>query len=346
MFNPNKITKVIKSFPNNAIDGNSDCLTISPLIEYVSAPEYHLILQTEKDYISIGNDGVHNFRELPFNSSQYDVFFADDCFNDTDDNYKDITTVLFVGERLLNAAKEETRYVLTFDDFTMYLYTDKNNYASHSFNALDFPIHAFDRHIKRKCECGGNGELMLTVPEDYIIRCDKCHKSTYASFDICETIDDWNNGNVEITYNTGEEDFLAHKDEPVNYIAIDKNSICYDENVWETDKIIVSIGSLIFGFTQKRVGDNRFGYEYSRITTYNENHYPYRIVPSEIEPMRFIGMNYHDEYSDKLLFAIGKRHILISADDVNLTIGLTHMDVDYNTWIDFDNSVLINQILK
>lgn len=149
---------MIKSFPNNAIDGNSDCLTISPLIEYVSAPEYHLILQTEKDYISIG--------------------------------------------------------------------------------------------------------------------------------------------------------------------------------------------SLIFGLTHKRVGDNRFGYKYSRITTYNENHYPYRIVPSEIEPMRFVDMNHHDEYSDKLLFAIGKRHILISADDVNLTIGLTRLDVDNNTWIDFDNSVLINQILK
>ena len=48
-----------------------------------------------------------------------------------------------------------------------------------------------------KCpHCGADGEILLDFVSDYIVRCKKCKKSTWAAMNLIEAIEDWNNGEL------------------------------------------------------------------------------------------------------------------------------------------------------
>ncbi len=54
-----------------------------------------------------------------------------------------------------------------------------------------------ERHLIRKCKCGGEVELLLDFVSYYIVRCKNCKQSTWAQMAAQDTIDEWNAGNLE-----------------------------------------------------------------------------------------------------------------------------------------------------
>ena len=50
--------------------------------------------------------------------------------------------------------------------------------------------------LKRKCECGGAGELLVDERNDFAVRCSSCYKSTYFDMILKYQVDSWNLGDT------------------------------------------------------------------------------------------------------------------------------------------------------
>ena len=53
-----------------------------------------------------------------------------------------------------------------------------------------------DRHLTWKCDCRGDGEILMDFVGDYIVRCKNCKKATWANMELQSAIRDWNNGEL------------------------------------------------------------------------------------------------------------------------------------------------------
>lgn len=53
-----------------------------------------------------------------------------------------------------------------------------------------------DRLLTKKCECGGNPQLVMDFVDDYMACCKKCGKSTWASMNAIDAIEEWNAGEI------------------------------------------------------------------------------------------------------------------------------------------------------
>lgn len=167
-----------------------------------------IILETENFYISLGADGVI-IGDKKGRVEQYaepgEFFDPSIHFDPTDEDdvpWVDYISTLFVGERLLRVEKCESQYLLEFDDFLLKL-------VPHDLGADDMPsrqlyrdyvsyfnVIGCQRYLNKKCDCGGSGELLLDFVSDYVVRCEKCGKSTYAEMNAIDAIKAWNAGEL------------------------------------------------------------------------------------------------------------------------------------------------------
>ena len=152
------------------------------------------------------------------------------------------------------------------------------------------------------------------------------------------------NSQKEAVYDTSEENFLKHTQEPIKFIALDNDGVCYDENVWGSIYLIVAFENALFRLESRRVGDDEYYFGYRRILSFNDSLYPYRVISTEEEQIRFMGIE-NEENNIKMRFGMGKRQILLTVAEDEITIGLVHRDID-DSWLEYDNDVLINYIEK
>ena len=277
------------------------------MIEYRVTDGYWMVFQTENDFISIGADGVTRYETMPFMSPDYVISKVDS------DSIESLETTLFVGERLIQVEKEEHRFVLRFDDFTMYLYPYTADCFWYEQNATDLPIKGFERHITRKCECSGEPELMLDFVSDFYIRCGKCHKSTWAAYELRSVIDDWNANKTETVIDTSAERFAAHIHESIKYIALDERSVRYDENHWDCHEMMIAIGNALFNIKSQRVAENQHDFYFEEISAYRQEIRPYVISDGKEETIHFIRIEREPESDAVMRLSIGNRTILITA---------------------------------
>lgn len=114
--------------------------------------------------------------------------------------YVHFENTLFIGERLQEVTKTEDGFLCRFDHFVLKVipyelgmmdkYLSREDHWSYNF------VLGCDRHLTRKCGCGGEGEILLDFVSDYIVRCKKCKKSTWANMELKMAIDDWNDGEL------------------------------------------------------------------------------------------------------------------------------------------------------
>ena len=340
MFDSWKIVKVLKvSFHNDRLKDHNAFFCFSPIIEYRVTDGYWMVFQTENDFISIGADGVTRYETMPFMSPDYDISEVD--FIDEEDSIEGLETTLFVGERLMLVDKQEDRFVLSFDDFTMYLYPCITDYFRYKQNAEDLPIKGFERHITRSCECGGKPELMLDFNSDFYIRCSKCHKSTWATDELRSVIDDWNSNKIVTIIHTSAERFAEHVQEPIDYIALDERSVCYDEDQWDCNEVIIAIGDTLFKIKGQRVSEDQHDFKFEELSDYNRKMRPFLILASEDEPINFIRIEREPKLDSVMRLSIGNRPILITAEEDGVMIGISHWGLD-GEWLEFDNNILVN----
>ena len=153
---------------------------------------YRMVLETEHWAISLDAYGVTKEAGRVQLCREGEELYPDD------DPFEGYETVLFVGQRLKDVNREGNIYFAEFDDFTLKVIpyalgtmnktVQKNNHWSY------LPIRGYDHHLKRACDCGGEGEILVDFVWDYVVRCKNCKRSTYADMQLRTAIENWNKG--------------------------------------------------------------------------------------------------------------------------------------------------------
>ena len=186
--------------------GENAWLDVFHDIAYHVTEGNRIVLETEHFYISLSHNGVTKTdKNCTVNEFKQDGECLDSFVQKWKDGgipWIDYEHTLFVGERLLNVQSIDDYYLITFDDFTLKLIPHKlhdEDFPSLRRSNHGFCNHVFgaERHLTGKCSCGGEGELLLDIVFDYVVRCKKCKRSTYAKMIAEEAIKEWNAGHIQ-----------------------------------------------------------------------------------------------------------------------------------------------------
>lgn len=159
-----------------------------------------LVLETDNYAIFIEADGI-KLKSAPA-KPRSDEEWLDPCVETEMDivPWIDLEQTLFEGEYLLEVKHKNGIHIIKFTDFELkvvpYSINTMNKGDSRSKCGTYKRILGCDRHLKRKCDCGGDGEIFLDFVDDYIVRCKSCKKSTWAAMNLICAIDDWNDGQL------------------------------------------------------------------------------------------------------------------------------------------------------
>jgi hypothetical protein len=188
------------------IDGDNAWFDVFHDIAYHVTEGHRIVLETEHFYISLSHgevtktDKTCTIKEFEQDGEWLDPFVHD--LEDDDLPWVEYESTLFVGERVLDVQNVGDYYLITFDDFELKL-------IPHKLHDDDFPslrtsdhwsynyVLGAERHLTSKCNCGGEGELLLDFVSDYVVRCKKCKHSTYAQMIAKDAIDEWNAGHIQ-----------------------------------------------------------------------------------------------------------------------------------------------------
>lgn len=219
------------------LDKHNDYVFIPNPCYYTSLGVY-LVLQTEKHYIIIGIDKIEITDDISKYLGKYKLFDTVDY--DEDDCYEEDIYLLFAGEKLLSYKTGIKYHALKFENFTFYVYPYKAGTVYGE--RVEYPLTCFDRLLTRKCSCGGKAELMISdIGNDYFIRCNKCHTSTYVGWPLRDVIDAWNNNETPINIDLDSETFLNDVQFGINYIALsDSKFNQIDDKIKVCEYVIVS----------------------------------------------------------------------------------------------------------
>ena len=194
------IEKVYFGEPEHLDDGNYFLDCYYDMAVHIFG-RYRLIFETKHYYMSIENSGIIKIdKTSPVESVLREGEMLDPCIlvYEGDNSWVavDYESTLFVGERLLSVAEIEGGFRLRFDDFELKLIPHFTSSTIPSIYPHDYcRVYGTERLIK-KCSCGGIGELLLDFVSDYVVRCSKCKKSTWARMCAIDAINEWNAGEL------------------------------------------------------------------------------------------------------------------------------------------------------
>ena len=188
------------------VDGANAWLDVYHNIAYHVTEGHRIVLETEHFYISLSHDGVTKTdKNCTIEEFEQDGEWLDSFVHVWDDDelpWIEYGYTLFAGERLIEVQSIDDCYLITFDDFVLKLVPHK--LCEDQFPSLSEYDHmsyhhvlGAERHMRGKCNCGGEGELLLDFVCDYIVRCRKCKRSTYAQMIAIEAIEEWNAGHIQ-----------------------------------------------------------------------------------------------------------------------------------------------------
>ena len=186
--------------------GDNAWLDVFHNIAYHVTEGHRIVLETEHFYISLSHDGVTKTeKNCTIEEFEQEGEWLDSFVHKSDEDglpWIDYEYTLFVGERVLNVQSVDDYYLITFEDFELKV-------IPHQLNEDDFPslirsdyssynyVLGAKRHLTGKCNCGGEGELLLDFVSDYVARCKKCMHSTYAQMIAKNAIEEWNAGHIQ-----------------------------------------------------------------------------------------------------------------------------------------------------
>lgn len=168
---------------------------------------YRIVLETEHYYISLASTGViisdknRSIEEFEEDGEWLDSFVHTDSTDSEDSPWIEYEATLFVGERLLDVQDCDGLFLLNFDHFDLKIIPhdlDADDVASLNYKD-DWSyrhVYGLERFIRKKCICGGSGELLMDFVSDYVVRCKECKKSTWAGMNAIDAIDDWEAGEL------------------------------------------------------------------------------------------------------------------------------------------------------
>lgn len=187
-------------------DDNGDfplvCFWTNPL-KFHANEGSRIILVTDNWAISLGYNGVSKEPMEGFHEKNGEYFMdgidgpAPEIEEDTP--WVTAEATLFTGEKLENVSTEKDYYALKFSDFAMDIIPhdmqdDLLQYAHHK-HTFDH-IYGMDRLLTRKCDCGGEPQMVIEFVDDFMACCKECGKSTWACMNAIDAIEEWNAGEI------------------------------------------------------------------------------------------------------------------------------------------------------
>lgn len=313
---------------------------------------YRLILECENYYISIQADGiVKSEKDGDISSIEKDSECIESYYHIFEDEPEEAPIVeyeftLFTGEKIIAINALEKGYSIQFTDFTLKVIPYKEEEKFPYFIPASYSKVLGAERLIRKCTCGGNGVLAIDNVSDYCIRCDKCHLGTGSSMCAIDVIEEWNNavGLFQMD-DYPVESFNKCCFGTIEYIAIRARYQLFDDNTLECESVIAKIDGKLFKIGSCYVGQGNYDFSFEKLSNYNPEMWPRKIVSSKTNPIRFIRKETELNQFPVLRFAIGERPLLITADNIGLTVGLSHWDCDGN-WLEYENNRLLNDDLE
>lgn len=308
-----------------------------------------LVFETDSHYIYAGADGVRisDKASLPSEGVWFD--YIDDPVEDDEGFTPPISyeKVIFSGERLVDVSAAEcdesadysAGYVLSFDHFSMNMYIYERNgwrYFEYTINSEtdSNPVAACDHLLTRRCTCGGEGEVMLDFVEDFIVRCKRCHASTWAHMSASDALDDWNNAHTPVEHHTGFERLcrdLSSKD--IEYIALSDNGFrAYDDDLFESRSVVISFAEdRHYLLSSQYSCANLIELSAENLTGYNRDLYSRVIYPSPNGSISFVGFD-EPPRRNYLRLALDDTQIVLTAGtDCAIMVGISCPDSElYN----------------
>ena len=138
-----------------------------------------------------------------------------------------------------------------------------------------------------------------------------------------------------------EEEFLARQNEPIQYIGIYELIWLLDDNLLDSEGIIVAFQDKKYLISSKLISqenqEEEFSFTYREFT---ESYEGRSILSSPEEPISFIQKE-SDGYP-VLLFRLGKRFVAVTANnDGYIAVGMTHWN-ENGDWVDYENDIMLN----
>jgi len=197
MFCDEPIKKVYRG-SCETIDGADAWLDHCHDLAYHVTEGYRMVLETEHWAISLDINGATKM------ASPVQPCRADEVLDPDDELFEGVEPMLFVGQRLKAVRQEGNVCFAEFDDFTLKVVPHAlGTIGDVTVEALDqgyhgayWPVQGCDHHLKRACQCGGEGEILLDFVWDYVVRCKNCKRSTYADMRLRTAIESWNKGEM------------------------------------------------------------------------------------------------------------------------------------------------------
>lgn len=302
-------------------------LRLTGSFEYHATEGYWLVFQTVHFVISLGYDGVQVYNNM-----------ADFCIDDELLPLSDIEDwthteeTLFVGERIHSVSREDRCWTVIFDHFSLKLYgyheeTVKaiGRYDSDIYDHI--PLVVGSHLLNRKCACGGEGEIFLDSVSDYLVRCKKCHASTWAEVFLISAIEKWNNGETPIRLDTSAERFFAKvHEQPIRYIALEDQGLWYaTEHSCETNRVIIMFDDECFLVASYTIGEYKSSLDFRQCSRHNKNQFSHTITPRSGH-IQFLKAK--DSMGECLYFLMDNTILTIAPFDTYLAIASTECDPD------------------
>ena len=290
-------------------------------LEFHTTEGYWLGFETDHHFITIGYDGVKISEDSSaFHNEPYDIL-------DLDEIGTSFETAVFSGERIVavEPKKDHIRIHLDHIVLLLYVYGEKDwKWFEHHTRVRDYlPLAGCERLLQVRCHCGGEGQVLLDHVDDYVVRCQNCHASTYAHMRITDAVEEWNRGETPCVATTGMESLTAClQRKPLRYIAIaDDYHWFLDDNLCDTDCLVLAFETSCFFLSCTRTHDEGTAFTATAVCDYNRELYPYEIHPSENGCLRFVEFESIDDFAGMLLM-LDDAELFISTDvDGTLTIG-------------------------
>ena len=235
-------------------------LQVTNYIEFYAVEGDALVFETENRVITIGYDGVKLHFDKAFLSKNhgYLIPYEDEHLKASED----YETTLFRGAHIVSYEESLNSTVVCFDSFciTVYKYSRDDDYW---FNCIahtggGYRKLACDHLLTKKCVCGGKGEAYLDFVGDYIIRCNKCHASTYACMCFKDVLSEWNDGELPITLELPSELFFKDlRCKRIKSIKLCNGTLTlFDKANAETDCIYIDFDDAKYKLTTQHIKEN------------------------------------------------------------------------------------------
>ena len=318
------IIKVLTLQYNNKYekDWHDECLHTKGAFEYHVTEGYWLLFETENYYATIGHDGLQKYKK-PYEFSKEKFYW----YCDGDEEWPDYRETFFIGQKIHSIESQEDYQSIYFDNFRLdlYVYGEADEFNLHSVQFGDgVNVMAVGGHLLKKCECGGNGELLCDEHSDYAVRCNVCHKATYFDMILKDQIEEWNNGDTPCIIHTGLETLkellatqqikhIALSSKPYGFEEID-NTSCYC-----SDAIIV-FDNALFLLSSKKTNSHCFDFTGSALSDYNKDFWSNIVMP--INKISFVGEEEDYEKRKILRFKLDDADLLIAATCDGLSVAL------------------------